>query len=121
MAKPKRYLAEEFNAQLDNIIERLIDEKKQQTERTDIRIEEIAQHFNVNVATLRRWCQEHTQKSPSQYLAEYRIEKAKHLLRQGVKPSVVSKMLVFTEHKVFCSVFKRLQCMTPSSFSSSNI
>jgi hypothetical protein len=38
------------------------------------------------------------------------------MLRQGIKPSVVSNMLAFTEHKTFCAVFKRYQFFTPSEF-----
>ncbi|MBL4941018.1 MAG: helix-turn-helix transcriptional regulator [Colwellia sp.] len=116
MAKPKRFLAQEFKAQLNRTISLLMDKKQQhlEVELADIRIDEIALLFNVNVATLRRWCKEHVQQSPSQYLAIYRIEKAKLLLRQGIKPSAVSKILAFSELKTFCTVFKRYEKMSPT-------
>jgi len=118
MAKPKPFTPEQFEVRLNHAIERLIADKQSLVgeERCDIRVADIANIFNVNVATLRRWCIEHVQKNPSQYLAEYRIERAKQLLRQGIKPAVVSQMLAFAEHKVFSSCFKRYQGASPSDY-----
>jgi AraC-like DNA-binding protein len=87
---------------------------------TDVQIKDVAQYCGVNSATLRLWCQEHTALSPRQYLAIYRVERAKHLLGLGVKPSKLSERLAFTEHKVFTSVFKRTTHNTPSQFIDNN-
>lgn len=120
MAKPKQFTSERFKIKLNEIIERLIADKQTQSNlaehRSDIRVAEIAILFNVNASTLRRWCVEHVERSPSQYLAEYRIKRAKQLLRHGVKPSEVAEMLAFAEHKIFSTTFKRYQGVSPSYF-----
>jgi AraC-like DNA-binding protein len=118
MAKPKRFTAQEFIQQFDQIIERLIKAKQLQLEltHTDVLVSDIALAFEVNSATLRRWSHEHTGLSPKQYLAIYRVEQAKHLLSIGLKPSKVSQRLAFTEHKVFSTVFKRVNGKSPSDY-----
>ena len=118
MAKPKRFTAKQFTQQLDQVIDSLIEgtHVRPALIQTDVQIRDIAQAFAVNSATLRRWCQEHTALSPRQYLAIYRMEQAKYLLRMGLKPSKVSQRLAFTEHKNFSSVFKRTTNNTPSQF-----
>ncbi|MFT6331358.1 MAG: AraC-like DNA-binding protein [Bermanella sp.] len=118
MSKPKRFSVQEFIQQLDQIIERLIKAKQTRPElmQTDVQIGDIAKVFDVNSATLRRWCQECTGLSPRQYLAIYRVEQAKHLLRLGLKPAKVSQKLAFTEHKNFSTLFKRVHGMSPSDF-----
>lgn len=118
MAKPKKFTADEFQRCLNNEIDTLIADKKNKvdSEASDILVEELAQVFKVNVATLRRWCNEHCRKSPGRYVAEYRIEKAITLLVKGLKPSTVTRALAFTEHKTFCTVFKRYKGISPSKF-----
>jgi AraC-like DNA-binding protein len=118
MAKPKRFTTHEFIQQLDLVIDSLIETKQTETEltQTDVQVNDIALAFGVNSATLRRWCHEHTSLSPSKYLAIYRVEQAKCLLRLGVKPAKVSQRLAFTEHKVFSTLFKRYEKVTPSTF-----
>ena len=118
MAKPKPFTPELLEVRLNHAIERLIADKQSlvNAEQGDIRVNEIAQIFKVNVATLRRWCKEHFDKNPIQYLAEYRIARAKKLLRQGKKPSEVSQMLAFAEHKTFSTTFKRYTSNTPANY-----
>jgi len=118
MAKPKRFTAQEFIQQLDDIIETLIVDRNDKIEVNprDIQIQEIAQAFTVNTATLRRWCQEHAGLCPREYLSQYRIKQAKQFLSLGMKPSVVSQKMAFTDHKIFSSVFKRITFNTPSQF-----
>ena len=119
MAKPKRFIAQVFTQKLDQVIDSLIEHKHAWPElrQTDVQVKDIAQEFGVNSATLRRWCQEHTALSPRQYLAIYRVEQAKSLLRLGLKPSIVSTRLAFTEHKTFSTLFKRLHGASPSDYS----
>ncbi|MGK2233278.1 MAG: AraC-like DNA-binding protein [Colwellia sp.] len=116
MAKPKPFTPELFEIRVKHAMERLIADKQPLIgeERGDIRVTDIADIFKVNVATFRRWCITYVNQSPSQYLANYRIERAKQLLKQGVKPSKVSEMLAFGEHKIFSTTFKRYQGNTPS-------
>lgn len=118
MAKPKRFTTEQFIQKLDKVIDSLITAKQIAPEiiQTDIQVNDIADKFEVNAATLRRWCQEHTGLNPRQYLAVYRIEQAKSWLRLGVRPSIISKRLAFTEHKNFSTLFKRLYGSSPSEF-----
>ncbi|MEP1449012.1 MAG: helix-turn-helix transcriptional regulator [Paraglaciecola sp.] len=118
MAKPKRFTTDEFTQKLDQEIGRLIETKQSGREliQTDIQVNDIALAFGVNTATIRRWCKEHTALSPRQYLAIYRMERAKQFLRLGLKPAKISTKLAFTEHKVFCAVFKRYEKISPSKF-----
>jgi AraC-like DNA-binding protein len=118
MAKPKRFSAAVFTQLLDQVIDSLIENKHAwpELQQTDVQVRDIALAFDVNSATLRRWCQEHTALSPRQYLAIYRVEQAKHLLKLGLQPSKVSQRLAFTEHKNFSTLFKRLHGMSPTDF-----
>jgi len=77
----------------------------------DIRICDLANDFNVNVATFRRWCIEYTQLPPKRYLDVYRIGKAEQLLRHGVRSGEVARQLGFAEHKTFCSVINRTRTL----------
>lgn len=118
MAKEKLYCSQQFEQKLISIIDELMTAKSTlpEGEHKGISINEIAQVFNVNTATLRRWCNTHVQISPKHYLARYRLDKAKELLKQGKKPSTVAQMLAFTEHKCFCQVFKRYEAMSPTDY-----
>lgn len=118
MAREKAYCPQKFELKFMSIIDDLIAEKSTLPEGVykDISINEIAQAFNVNTATLRRWCNTYVQQSPKHYLARYRLDKAKSLLKQGKKPSTVAKMLAFSEHKSFCQVFKRYETMSPTDY-----
>lgn len=118
MPKPKRFTAQEFIQQLDQVIDSLIKNKLAwpALRQTDVQVKDISQVFGVNSATLRRWCQEHASLSPRQYLAKYRVERAKQLLQLGLKPSKVYQILAFTEHKSFSEIFKRYQGGSPSSY-----
>jgi AraC-like DNA-binding protein len=83
----------------------------------NITVNDMAVHFKVNTATLRRWCKEYVDVSPKKFVAEYRLQKAKELLQQKVKPSDISKKLGFNELKTFCTIFKRYEKITPSEYS----
>lgn len=118
MAKTKRYQPEQLAVLINQTIEQLISEAIEAEEglRSDIRVQDIAQRFCVDVATLRRWCNESFGISPKLYLANYRINKAKTLLKQGVRASITSESLGFTEHKVFSTLFKRHAELSPSDY-----
>jgi len=118
MAKFKQKTEVVFIEKFNDVIELCIEQKLKHIDeiRQDIQIYELANELTVSVATLRRWCLVHIQKSPSNYLAEYRIAKAKKLLRQGVRSVDTAKLLAFTEHKTFCTVFKRYENVPPSYY-----
>jgi len=109
MAKPKKFSDKQFIKIFNQIIDHKMNDNKSiiDDSKQDIRINDLANEFNVNVATLRRWCIEHTHCSPKEYLDLYRVEKAKNLLSQGMRSSDVANQLGYTEQKVFCSVFNR--------------
>ena len=109
MAKPKKHTQTEFIMLFNRYIDEAILENFSEINCNvkDIQISKIAVNFEVNVATLRRWCMEYTQLSPKKYLDQYRINKAKLLLSQGIRSGEVATTLGFTEHKTFCSVFNR--------------
>lgn len=115
--------SENFKTMLDDEIEFQIRHKAKMFKiaPTDIRVESIAQRFEVNAATLRRWCYKYLDASPKEYLAQYRLEKAKRMLLQGQRPSEVYKQLGFSEHKVFTTTFKRYVGTTPSQYILDNL
>jgi len=108
MARQARYEKQEFIGLLEGYIEEHL--------KQNINVEKIAGYFGVNVATLRRWCLEYTQLSPRDYLALYRIKKAKTLLQQGQKSLQVADHVGFSQQKTFCSVFKRYEKTSPGQF-----
>ncbi|MGS2719578.1 helix-turn-helix domain-containing protein [Paraglaciecola aestuariivivens] len=118
MAKVKPFSREDFVLQLDKTIENLIQHKNCQPDLTptDIQVQDIAKDFGVHMATLRRWCHEYIGVSPRQYLAMYRVERAKHMLKSGMRPTQIWQALAFTQHKVFSTLFKRLQGNCPIDF-----
>lgn len=107
-----------FSIELNKAIESHITKQLSmpEAERHDIRVSDLASHFDVNTATLRRWCIELFEQNPQQYIAAYRIKKAKELLRMGFRSLEVAKKLAFKEHKTFCNVFKRVENTSASSF-----
>lgn len=119
MARVKRFTnADNFLDELTCIIDNLIAQSNQlpDIEKNDLKIIDIALEFGVTPNTLRRWCHEYTKLSAKQFLSLYRIEKAKILLKNGLKPSVVAQQLAFTQHKVFSTVFKQVTNKTPKTF-----
>jgi YesN/AraC family two-component response regulator len=109
MAKPQRFKENQFINELQQLMNRHHVE--------NITVNDMAGHFEVNAATLRRWCQEYIDVSPKKFIAQYRLLKAKELLIQNIKPTVVSRKLGFVELKTFCTLFKRYEKMTPSEYS----
>lgn len=119
MAKPKRFnTAKDFELQINRVIEELIDNNNllPELERTDIQVTNIAIKFDVTTNTLRRWCKEYKGMSAREFLAEYRVERAKTLLKMNYKPSVVANQLAFADHKTFSTVFTRLTNESPKNF-----
>jgi two-component system response regulator YesN len=109
MAKPQRYKKNQFINELQQLMDRHHVE--------NITVNDMAVHFEVNAATLRRWCKEYIDVSPKKFIAQYRLVKAKELLQQKFKPSDISKKLGFNELKTFCTIFKRYEKLTPSEYS----
>lgn len=109
MAKPKRFNKNQFVSEL----QQLMDEHHL----NNISVNDMAAYFEVNAATLRRWCKEYVNISPKEFIAQYRLLKAKELLSENINSSVVSNTLGFNDLKTFCTIFKRYEKMTPSEYS----
>ena len=119
MAKPRPFRSsEDLELQIQCVIEELIDKAKMlpELERKDLQVMDIAVEFDVSTNTLRRWCKEYTGISARTFLATYRVEKAKSLLKMGYKPSDVADQLAFIDHKTFSTVFKRYSGRNPTSY-----
>lgn len=119
MAKPKRFnTAKDFELQMNRAIEELIDKNNMlpELEIKDLQVTDIANQFYVTTNTLRRWCKEYTGISAREFLAVYRVERAKSLLQMGYKPSDVAVQLAFTDHKTFSTVFMRYAGTTPANY-----
>lgn len=119
MAKPKRFnSAKDFKLQMSHVIEALIDNNNllPELERKDLQVADAAVEFNVSTNTLRLWCKEYADISAREFLAVYRVERAKDLLLTGCKSSHVAYQLAFADHKTFSSVFKRYAGERPSRY-----
>jgi len=118
MIKYKKSKHKNFIEQLNSLIDYYIKQRLQDIgeNRCDFQVYELANGLCVSLSTFRRQCIKHTDRSPSVYIAEYRIEKAKKQLQHGVRSIDVARNLAFTEHKTFCTVFKRYQGETPSQY-----
>lgn len=55
-----------------------------------------------------------------QYLAEYRVQKAKELLRKGIRLNDVAYQTGFNSISYFCTVFKNVAGMSPMQYQASN-
>lgn len=117
-----KYTKNELEQKLNTFIDDAIIKEKQRFEPSSIvNVETMAQHFNVDPATLRRWTQKHFGVNPLKYICEYRIAIAKSLLLQGTRPAIVSEQLAYSEHKVFSTQFKRSVGVPPSRYTQYHI
>ena len=106
-----------FADKVDQTIESLIEQSKKEGIGVDrLKVGILSQSLGLDSSTLRRKCLKYLAQSPKQYFDEYRINKAKSLLSQGLKPSKVADMLGFSEHKVFSQVFKKIEGVCPCDY-----
>ncbi|MEI5639650.1 MULTISPECIES: helix-turn-helix domain-containing protein [unclassified Pseudoalteromonas] len=117
----KKCSCTDFKSQLEHNIELLISKSLTQPfERKNFSISELACLFTVTPNTLRRWCQEEVGVSTKDFVAKYRIAKAKQMLLDGKRPSIIALELGFSEHKTFTTVFKRLTNHSPMAYRQAN-
>ena len=118
MPKPKRFTKQAFKVHLETTIDELIDEKRAGDEvyLQDVQVKDIADKLDVHPVTLRRWCHEYCNKNPHRYLSDYRIGKAKLMLKKGVSPTKLSELLGYTDYKIFAASFKKITKTSPSEY-----
>lgn len=82
-----------------------------------VSLEEIASKMNITHEYLSRLFTKEIGKSFSDYLKEYRIDKAKNLLvNDKLKIYEVAEMVGYGDPKYFCKVFKKVSGMSPKEY-----
>ena len=83
----------------------------------DIRIEDIARHTCISRSECFRSFQRYTNKSPMEYLMEYRLAHAVNLLMETDKTMTqIATECGFSNSSYFGKIFKKKYKMTPSCF-----
>lgn len=85
--------------------------------RTDLSVASIAQALHTGRVSLYRCFARTLRTSPNDYIARFRISKARELLmRQDVSVKAAAYSVGFSDQLYFSKVFKKLAGMTPSAF-----
>lgn len=80
-------------------------------------IEDLSASCSISPQYLCRLFQKHYQMRPFQYLARKRIQKAKELLQKPSIPvSEIARLTGYDDFSYFCSVFKKLEGISPTQF-----
>ncbi|MBR2043390.1 MAG: helix-turn-helix transcriptional regulator [Clostridia bacterium] len=82
----------------------------------DVKIEEIAKHFNVSVSQLEKKVRAHSGMSPVELKNSARIEKAKQLLAEGLTIKQAAYETGFSDRYYFTKTFIRFVGQTPTQF-----
>ncbi len=82
-----------------------------------ITVEDVAAYAGISRSHLFRSFQMCGQHSPKEYLTEFRIKKARHLLREtSLSISAIAYSVGFENNLYFSKVFKGRMCMSPSEY-----
>lgn len=86
----------------------------------DFRVSDVAEHFHISEAHMRRIFAEELHTSPSAYLAGIRLERAKSMLisRSDMTVSQVADMCGYSSVYYFSSAFREAVGMTPTVYRS---
>ena len=84
--------------------------------REDIGLNELADTVKMNPAYLSNLFKETVKMSYIKYLTKIRMEKAKELLRQGMKVTEVSEEAGYHDYRYFSQVFKKYEHMLPNEY-----
>lgn len=91
---------------------RSIEERYQE----NIGLNEFALMVNMNPAYLSILFREEVGISYVKYLTDYRIQKAKEFLDQGMKVVEVSEKVGYLNYRYFCEIFKKREGQTPNEY-----
>ncbi|MGF7045650.1 two-component system response regulator YesN [Paenibacillus sp. DS2015] len=84
---------------------------------SELSLQEVAQHFSVSREYISRKFKQELGINFSDYIAKYRIDKAKLLLQNPhFKISQISEMVGFRDVKYFSKVFKKQEGVTPQGY-----
>lgn len=82
----------------------------------------ISKELNISEVYFRKLFVKHFNISPKQFILDYRIQKAKQLLSEGVlKISIISTMCGFTSQYHFSRIFKQHTGLTPTEYRINNL
>ncbi len=82
-----------------------------------ITVEDIAAYVGISRSHLFRSFQTHLTKSPKEYLSEYRIKQACHLLKEtNLSVSAIAYSVGFENNLYFSKAFKKLKKISPSEY-----
>lgn len=85
--------------------------------RDDLSVKEISEHLFITTTHLCVVFKEHTSKTILQYITEYRVDKAKHLLRSPQhKISDIAGLVGYKSGIYFAKIFKKSTGMTPTEY-----
>lgn len=82
----------------------------------DIGLTELADYAKMNPAYLSMLFKDFVGMSYIKYLTKIRLDKAKELLRGGVKVTEVSERVGYKDYRYFSQVFKKNEQMTPNKY-----
>ena len=81
----------------------------------------IADECNISEVYLRKLFSKHLKTTPKQYISDIRLQKAKHLLSEGIlKINAVAENCGFSNPYHFCRVFKEKTGLTPTEYIKQN-
>jgi len=98
-----------FLVDLHGVLERLFMDKK-------LRVPTVAQAIGISDRQLQRRVRTATGMTPAQYVAEFRLLRARDWLRGGVAIGDVAHAAGFSSHAYFAHLFRRRFGITPSTF-----
>jgi YesN/AraC family two-component response regulator len=80
-------------------------------------IEKVCNKLSISASYLSRIFKKYIGRTFIEYLTEFRIEKAKELLKNtDLKNYAVAEMVGYTDPHYFCNLFKRITGLTPSEY-----
>lgn len=82
----------------------------------EIGLTELADYVKMNPAYLSMLFKEQVGMSYIKYLTKIRIDKAKELLREGMKATDVSEKVGYRDYRYFSQVFKKSENITPNKY-----
>ncbi len=82
-----------------------------------ITVEEIAEYVGISRSHLFRAFQNHIQQSPKEYLTEFRIKRARHIMREtGLSVAAIAYSVGFENNLYFSKAFRSKMQMSPSEY-----